>query len=66
MPRIQFSGHTQELHEIADCEHCGRTIYCDGKTGFGYIAKCGRRLVNLAEFRNEGCPIEQKQKGCGK
>jgi hypothetical protein len=46
MPRIEISG---ELVAIADCPVCDRTVLCENRLAAGFVAPCGRRLINLSE-----------------
>lgn len=56
MPRIQTSDGT---FEIEDCKQCNRTVFKREEgvllAGMGFIANCGRRLVNLNDCRMEPC-----------
>jgi hypothetical protein len=62
MPRIQFSAHTDELYELEDCPLCGRTVFLKSEAGLGYVAACGRRLVNIKECLMRPCVDEQEAK----
>lgn len=53
MPRIQLDD---ELYEVIDCPDCGRTVLFKGKAATGFIAPCGRRLVNVKECGMAICP----------
>jgi hypothetical protein len=46
MPKVEIDG---ELSEVIDCPICGRTVLETGRAATGFIAPCGRRLINLAE-----------------
>ena len=54
MPRVAVGA---TLVEVANCPYCDRTVYvpADGQCliGVGYLAACGRRLVNIAECGSE-------------
>lgn len=49
MPRIEIGRDPVELIEIIDCAVCGRTVLKESRPATGFIAPCGRRLINLAE-----------------
>lgn len=46
----------ETLYEIEECPHCKRTVLAKNVPATGFIAKCGRRLVNLAECGKARCP----------
>lgn len=52
MPRIEID---ERLHEIEDCPHCGRTLLVESGAACGFIAPCGRRLLNLQECGIRPC-----------
>ncbi len=52
MPKVQMG---EDLHEVIDCPQCGRTVMETGQAACGFIAKCGRRLVNIAECGTAEC-----------
>jgi hypothetical protein len=60
MPRIEIAG---ELREIEDCPHCKRTVLVKSLPATGFIAECGRRLINLKECQNYFCPSEEERHG---
>ena len=46
MPKIEVNG---ELIPVEVCPVCDRTVGAKFATGSGFIAPCGRRLMNLSE-----------------
>lgn len=57
MPRIEVD---ERLCEIEDCPHCGRTVLVENIAATGWIAACGRRLINLKECGTKRCPNENE------
>ena len=46
VPKIEISG---KLFPVEDCPVCDRTVAAKFAIGVGFIAPCGRRLLNLSE-----------------
>jgi hypothetical protein len=56
MPRVELGGM---LHEIEDCPDCNRTVLVNSTPVTGFIARCGKRLLNLSECRDQSCKEER-------
>lgn len=56
MPKIEIGD---ELFEVIDCPQCGRTVMETGKAACGFVANCGRRLVNIKECGTATCPVPE-------
>jgi hypothetical protein len=50
MPKIEIAG---VLLEVIDCPICKRTVLKENRGATGFIAPCGRRLVNISECGTE-------------
>ena len=55
MPRIEIGCN---LHEVQDCPRCGRTVFVTGVPAVGFLATCGRRLVNYKECSAAQCVLD--------
>ena len=59
MPRIELDD---ELVEIIDCPECARTVLFENRSATGFIAPCGRRLINIKECGTAICPQDNREK----
>lgn len=45
----------RHVDRAAKCPDCGRWVMIENIAATGFIAKCGRRLINISEVGGNGC-----------